>query len=86
MTCFVVNLDRDKERLETTRSMFSEAGMDFERICGVDARAMTAAELHEEGALSLSIPFSCGADAAKIKLMAVDNQYKPLIKAVTVAG
>ena len=47
MTCFVVNLDRDKERLETTRTMFSEAGMDFERICGVDARAMTAAELHE---------------------------------------
>ena len=47
MKCFVVNLDRDKERLETTRAMFSEAGMDFERICGVDARAMTAAELHE---------------------------------------
>ena len=49
-------------------------------------RPVTAAELHEEGALNLSIPFSCGADAAKIKLMAVDNQYKPLIKAVTVAG
>ena len=46
MKCFVVNLDRDKERLETTRAMFASAGMDFERICGVDARAMTAAELH----------------------------------------
>ena len=45
MKCFVVNLDRDKERLETTRAMFSEAGMDFERIRGVDARALTAAEL-----------------------------------------
>jgi len=47
MKCFVVNLDRDKERLETTRAMFSSAGMDFERIDAVDARAMTAAELHK---------------------------------------
>ena len=47
MKCFVVNLDRDRERLEATRVLFSSAGMEFERVHAVDARAMTAAELHE---------------------------------------
>ena len=45
MTCFVVNLERDKERLETTRSLFAPAGLDFERINAIDAHGMTAAEL-----------------------------------------
>lgn len=47
MKCFVVNLDRDKERLEATRALFASAGMDIERVSAVDARSMTAAQLRE---------------------------------------
>jgi len=46
MKCFVVNLDRDKDRLEATQALFASAGMDFERVAAVDARAMTAGQLH----------------------------------------
>ena len=45
MTCFVLNLERDRERLEKTKSLFAPAGVNFERINAVDAHGMSAAEL-----------------------------------------
>jgi len=47
MKCFVVNLDRDKDRLEATRALFETAGMEFERVNAVDARSMTATQLRK---------------------------------------
>lgn len=46
MKCLVVNLDRDVERLDATRALFSSAGLDFERVRAVDALAMAPEALH----------------------------------------
>ena len=42
---FVVNLDRDADRLEKSEKLFASAGLTFERVRGVDARQMSADEL-----------------------------------------
>lgn len=47
MKSFVINLDRDAARLEETRRMFASAGMSFERVPAVDARALAPAELRK---------------------------------------
>ena len=44
MKLFVINLDRAPERLADTAKLFAGAGLAFERVPAVDARAMSDAE------------------------------------------
>ena len=44
MKLFVINLDRAPERLADTAKLFADAGLAFERVPAVDARAMSDAE------------------------------------------
>ena len=70
------------EPLTLILAAYDEAGKQLSTA----QRPVTAAELKEEGPLKLSIPFSCGTDAAKVRLMTVDAQFRPLTQAVTLAG
>ena len=47
---------------------------------------VAAAASDEVRTVRRSIPFSCGTETAKIKLMAVDRQFRPLMDAVVMAG
>jgi glycosyl transferase family 25 len=44
MKCYVINLEREKERLESIRKLFDGVGIPFRRVEAVDARRMDAAE------------------------------------------
>lgn len=46
-TCFVINLDRSKDRLEDIRSQFATQSLPFERIDAVNGAAMGEQELAE---------------------------------------
>ena len=47
---------------------------------------VAAGEAGPDHAASLSIPFPCGTETAKIRLMVVDQQLRPLEEAITLAG
>jgi len=43
--CYVINLDRSKDRLEYITRVFNERGLDFERIAAVDGALLSEKEL-----------------------------------------
>lgn len=47
MKSYLINLDKDKERLYFFDSNFKKFGMEFERVSAVDGRVMTEAEYQE---------------------------------------
>jgi len=46
MKCYVINLDRSKDRLEHITHVFNERGLDFERIAAVDGTLLSEEELN----------------------------------------
>jgi len=45
MKVLLINLDRATDRLERMRRVFGEAGIEFERVSGVDGSQLSAEEL-----------------------------------------
>jgi len=57
---YVINLDRSPERLRHMRAEAARAGLDFERISGVDGEALSAAEQDRYRAAAGPRPLTAG--------------------------
>ncbi|MDT6941107.1 glycosyltransferase family 25 protein [Brucella pseudogrignonensis] len=60
MNCYLINLDRSRDRLEFMAAQFEKHGLRFERVEAVDGRALSEAELASCIKLSKNWPIPLG--------------------------
>lgn len=60
MNCYLINLDRSRDRLEFMASQFEKHGLTFERVEAVDGRALSEEKLASYTQLSKNWPIALG--------------------------